>query len=124
MSVIRDNLQAGPESGAAQQCFLAPLSGQVPAGGNLQASVKTLGWQKGALGITSSQAGSISVQRYVDQAGTMPIGAAITVALTANTPAAVYWADAIPFGSLQITVANTGGSPANLTAQTLLLQSI
>ena len=43
-----------------------------------------------AVAATLSQAGTLVVQRYIDPAGTIAIGAAISQVMTANTPAYVW----------------------------------
>src|SRR5690348_9254459 len=57
------------------------------------------GLQVGAVGVTSTQTGLISVQRYLDDAGTVKQGPALTQALTANTPAVLNITDGNPFAS-------------------------
>lgn len=117
------------EQGESLQCFLVAsihgLAGPVPLSGNVKSAlVPTFGWQKGGVGVKSDQAGTISVQRYLDQAGEVPVGAAITANLTANEAAAVTWSDGLPFGSFQATVTNGSASAAaNLSEITVLLQS-
>lgn len=117
------------EQGESLQCFVAAaihgLAAPVPISGNIKSAiVPTYGWQKGGVGLKSTQAGEISVQRYLDQAGNVPVGAAVTAALTANQAAAATWSDGLPFGSLQVTVTNTSASAAaDLSDVTVLLQS-
>lgn len=68
------------------------------------------------MGLTSSQAGNLTVQRYADGAGQIPLPAGVngapTVAIVANTPVSVSWADGTPTGSIAITVTNSSGSTA------------
>lgn len=130
MSVIpaHEAVSSPHEQGESLQCFVLAsvhaLAGPIAASGNVKSAViPTYGWQKGGIGVTSSQAGQLSVQRYLDAAGTIPVGAPITASLTAGMAAAVTWSDGLPFGSIQAEVTNTGGSPANLTNVTVLLQS-
>jgi hypothetical protein len=64
-------------------------------------------------GVTLSQARSISVQRYIDLAGNVPVRAAISAALSANTPgAATVTNDGIAFQSFRITISNSSSSAA------------
>jgi hypothetical protein len=76
-----------------------------------------------AAAVTSSQNGVLTIQRYIDAAGTIPIGIAPTQAITANTLAWTWVNDGMPFLSWRVTVTNTGGSTANLT-NVALLQTI
>jgi len=71
---------------------------------------------------TSSQAGAINVQLYVDAAGTIKQGAVQTVALVAATPNILNVNGALtPFQSFTVQITNTGGSPATITGYALLL---
>jgi hypothetical protein len=64
------------------------------------------------VGLTSSQAGVLSLQRYADLAGTIPVGAAITQNLTAATAASVGVNDGLPYLSFAFSITNTSGSTA------------
>jgi hypothetical protein len=72
------------------------------------------GYPKIAIGATSSATGSISVQRYLDQAGLIPQGPALTQALTAAAPGVLNIADGSPFQSFTVTIA--GGTLSNVGA--------
>lgn len=111
----------GGELGPALQCSQSAaqlgLNASVPATGGLPGSViVSNGWKLFSVGLKSTQAGQISIQRFLDLAGTVPQGAAVTVALTANTAAyATVGTDGLPFASVQVTVTNSGGSAATLS---------
>lgn len=68
-----------------------------------------------SVGITSTQAGTLNVQRYIDKAGTVAQGSALTATLTANTAAVIDNSDGKAFGSYTIQVINSGSSPATLS---------
>jgi hypothetical protein len=70
---------------------------------------------------TSTQAGTISIQRYADVAGTIKQGSALTGSLTSNTAAIVSTSDTLPFQSLQINITNSSGSTAATLSNILLL---
>lgn len=70
------------------------------------------GYPKLAIGATSSSTGSISVQRYIDAAGLIPQGAALTQALTAATPGVLNVTDGLAFQSFTITI--SGGTLSNV----------
>lgn len=72
------------------------------------------GYPKIAIGATSSATGSISVQRYIDQAGLIPQGPALTQSLTAATAGVLNINDGAPFQSFTITI--TGGTLTNVGA--------
>ncbi len=119
-----DYVDCGPKL----QKFLTPasisLSTSVAASGaNTSALISSNGYSTFAVGVTSSQAGTLTVQRYLDQAGTIPQGAALTATLTAATPAVVNATDGAPFGAFTVEVSNTGTAAATLTNTGVLLQA-
>ncbi|QEL14781.1 hypothetical protein [Limnoglobus roseus] len=82
----------------------------------------TLGLQLVAIALTSSQAGNITVQRYLDDAGLIKQGPVLTQAITANTAAVLNITDNNPFATFTVNVSNSGGVAANLTNLGILLQ--
>jgi hypothetical protein len=84
-------------------------------------AINTLGMTRGAVGLQSTQAGTLTVQRYVDAGGLIPLSTPATAPLVANTPVSVGWSDGLPCGSIIISVANSAGSPATLSLATVLL---
>lgn len=87
----------------AQLGLTAPgTSGLIQAGG----------YPKIAVGAQSSTAGSVSVQRYIDQAGTVPQGVALTQALSAGVAGVLNVTDGLPFQSFIVTI--TGGTLSNV----------
>jgi hypothetical protein len=99
------------------------LPSSIAASGNVQSSlIVTEGFSLISVGVTASQNGSMSVQRYLDAGGTVMQGPSVQVALTAGTAANLDVLDGKPFASFQITIANSSGSISNLTNFALLLQ--
>lgn len=123
LSIVGGEL--GPALQSLQTAAQLGLNGTVPAGGNLPGNVLVSnGWKLFAVGLTSTQAGQISIQRFLDLAGTIPQGAPVTAALTAATAAyATVGTDGLPFASLQVTVSNSGGSAATLSKVQGLFQA-
>lgn len=110
--------------GAADADVLLTLT-PVPNGGQVQSGVvKANGFKGLAVGVKSTQIGALNVQRFIDEAGTIPVGAVLTAALAANVSNWVSVNDGQPFAALQITVTNTSGTNATLSAFGILLQSI
>jgi hypothetical protein len=68
-----------------------------------------------AVGATLSTAGTLVIQRYLDVAGTIAIGAAISQVMSAATPATAAFNDGIPAASCIVTITNTSGGVGNLT---------
>lgn len=80
----------------------------------------TLGCRGLAASAQLTQTGVLSIQRYIDLAGTIPIGAAITQAMTATVLATVSVSDGLPAASWQVSIQNTSGSTGTLTNASLL----
>jgi len=80
------------------------------------------GYNKLAAAATLSQTGTLTLQRYIDAAGTIALGSAVTQAMTANVSATVWVNDGQPAASWRVTVQNTSGSTGNLTGVALLEQ--
>lgn len=59
------------------------------------------------IGVTLSRAGTLTVQRYIDDAAQVKSGALDTVTLVAATPNFLKINDDVPFGSYVITITNT-----------------
>ena len=116
------------DCGPKLQKFLTPanigLSTSVAAAGaNTSAPILSNGYSAFAVGVTSSQAGTVTVQRYLDQGGTIPQGAVLTATLTAATAAVVNATDGVPFGAFTVKVSNSGTVTAALTNTGVLLQA-
>lgn len=130
MSLIQTqmNINTPVDIGMVLQCPILPLTMNLATSINGSASVTsqvilTNGMKNFSFGITSSQAGSVSIQRYLDQAGLIPVGAAITASLVANTAAYADSVDSIPYQSMVISVSNSSGSSATISNCLLLLQA-
>jgi hypothetical protein len=96
----------------------------IAAGGNWTSGVIYAdGFRTLAAAVTSSQVGAISIQRYLDLAGLVPQGPAISAALVAATPQVVNVQDGVAFQSFTVKITNTSGSTANLSNFGLLMNS-
>ena len=99
-------------------------SGTIAAAGNFTSGVLPGdGFRYISVGLTSSQNGSLQIQRYLDAAGTVAQGAAVTQTLTAATAAVLNVNDGLIFRSFTIKITNTGGSPATITNFAFLMSS-
>jgi hypothetical protein len=95
-----------------------PLSSSITSNLILSDGMKAV-----AVGVKSTKAGAINVQRYLDDAGLVPQGAALTAALIANTAGVLNVTDGNPFASFTVNITNTDVSnPAALTNLAILLQ--
>lgn len=100
------------------------MPASIAGSGSAQSSlIVTGGFSLISAGVTASQNGSMSIQRYLDTGGTVLQGAAVQVALVAGTPANLDVLDGKPFASFKLTITNSSGSTSNLTNFALLLQA-
>lgn len=96
----------------------------IAASGNFTSGViPANGYKVLAIGVTSSQAGSLNVNRYLDPVGTILVTTQSTTALTAATAAVVVLNDGKPFSSFTYQITNTGASTATVSGFYVLLQS-
>lgn len=65
--------------------------------------------------VESTQAGQLTIQRYADLAGLIPIGTVATQAISASTQAWTAINDGTPFLSYSVTITNTSESTATIT---------
>lgn len=99
------------------------LPGTVPASGNIQSSlILTEGFSLISIGITASQAGTLSIQRYLDAGGTVVQGAASQITLNANAPANLDIMDGKPFAAFSVTITNSSGSTSTISNLAILAQ--
>ncbi|MFA4994205.1 MAG: hypothetical protein WC521_02750 [Bdellovibrionales bacterium] len=100
------------------------LPASIPANNSVQTSlIRTGGYSLISAGITATQAGTLSIQRYLDDGGTQVQGAPISIPLAANTPSNLDVLDGLPFASFILTAANGTASVSTITGFALLLQS-
>jgi hypothetical protein len=126
MQTMNDQGNQVNPGGAMQVLVPAAVHGlpaTIAASGNVTSNLLfSDGMQVAAVGVTSSQGGTITVQRYLDDAGLIKQGAALTATYTANTAQVLNITDGNPFASFTVNLSNTGGSTANLTNLGILLQ--
>lgn len=122
------NCNTPVDQGSPLQVQLLPedigLALTVAASGSVVSNVVLNGGYKAfSFACKGTQTGTISIQRYIDQEATIPMGSAITGSMSANTDTVVTNVDGKPFQSMIITVSNSGGSTSTLTNTLLLLQA-
>jgi hypothetical protein len=81
------------------------------------------GFRSIAAGVELTQAGTIKIQLYVDQAGNVPQGTAVSTTLTANEANSVSTYDGAPFQSFTVTITNSSGSSAATVSDFVLLMN-
>lgn len=71
-------------------------------------------------GVTSDHAATLTIQRYADLAGLIPVGPLLSQALVANTPGWTGVADGLPYLSFAVSIINSAGAVANITHAAIL----
>jgi hypothetical protein len=100
------------------------LPATIAASGNVNTSlIKTDGYTLISAGVTLTQNGTMSIQRYLDDGGTQTQGAAISVPVVAGIASNLDVLDGKPFASFVLTVTNGAASVATISGFALLLQT-
>jgi hypothetical protein len=103
---------------------LPPPPATIVASGNYTSLLIVAdGFKALACGVTSTQAGALSIQRYIDKAGLIAQGPAISSTLVAATPNIVNSNDGLPFQTFKVIITNTGGATATISNFGLLLNA-
>jgi len=125
--VAQVDLLSGPGANPNLVGVTLPTTGTIPATSGTWVSgvIASDGFKSISVGATSNQSGgTITIQRYLDRAGLIPVGAPIASgAFVAATPQFVSVNDGVAFQSFKITIANTAGSAATITNFGLLLSA-
>lgn len=83
--------------------------------------IASTGFSRIAVGLTLSQAGELTISRYLDEEGAIKAGPDQTQALVADTPEVLNLHDGVLFASFQISIANSAGTGATLADTAILL---
>lgn len=89
-------------------------------GATWQSDLLPAGFAGAIAAILSDHAGTLTLQRYADLAGLLPVGALITQAVTGNTPASAGAVDGRPFLSFNVSFINGAGAAANIAAFSII----
>jgi hypothetical protein len=117
-SIYYEPVSTGPDALLDLAAFGPFPPTTIPEGGSFTSGILPGdGFKTFAIALTSSQAGSISVQRFLDAAGTIPVAAVNTQALTAaaSPPNVLTITDGLPYLTFKVTITNTGGAAATVT---------
>lgn len=68
----------------------------------------------------SDHAATLTIQRYADLAGLIPVGPLYSQAMTANTAAWTGGNDGLPYVSYAVSIINSAGAVANITNAMIL----
>lgn len=119
----------GPAAQVDLSTWTGLSAGGVPgatigAGGNFTSlPIQVPGFRNIGIGAKLTQSGTITIQRYLDKAGLVPVGALISVVLAANVSNWATVNDGLPFQSFVFVINNTSGSTGTLSNFAVLLQA-
>lgn len=102
---------------------VAPLLGYptvIADGATWNSDLLPAGFAGAIAAILSDHAGTLTLQRYADLAGLLPVGALITQAVVANTAASAGAVDGRPFVAFNVAFINSGGAVANIQAFSII----
>ena len=112
----------GPPSAVELTAAELGLASEVPGSGSISSGVvPTYGAPRLAVAAALSEAGSVSIQRYLDKSGTIATGPPLNAALSANAIAIVDNNDGTSFQSVVVEISNTTSTAAELSAFMLVL---
>lgn len=101
-----------------------PVPGTIAASGTFDAGLMPAdGYKALAVGATLSQAGTLSVHRYLDRDGRVPQVAPNVAALEPGAPAVLNLIDGKPFASFAVQIVNNGTVAASLTNFAILMNA-
>jgi hypothetical protein len=101
------------------------LPASIPAGQTWTSPVlPSTGLSHVAMGVKSTQGGTLTVQPYLDNAGLITAGSPQTAALSANTAQTLDHAFTTLFQSFTVAISNSGAAPATQSNVIALLGSV
>lgn len=109
-------LKSYPNFGTVRAVPALGYPSTVANGATWQSDLLPAGFAGATAGILSDHAGTLTLQRYADLAGLLPVGALISQAVVANTPAWVGANDGLPFLSFNVEFVNASGAIANIAS--------
>lgn len=120
---VQQQVASGATAGSAVMAWPATLASAATFN-NSGTPIALQGFARFAAGGVLSQAGTVSLQPYLDLAGSVPVGTPSTAVLTAGSAFAVVGvvASTSMAQSVKVTIIN-GGTAGTLTSPVLVLQS-
>ena len=115
--------EAAANTAAINELTLFTTPGSVPASGNVQSSIiNTHDYEQAAFGFLAGGDLTASIQAYLDEAGTIPVGSPVTLSAAA-TSGVVQLPSGTIFRSVQVTLSNAGTSAVSLTKALLVVRA-
>lgn len=68
-----------------------------------------------------NQTGIMTVQRYMDLAGTIPVGDLLSDTMSSGNQSVIWANDGVPFASFVVTIQNTSGALGTLSNTSILI---
>lgn len=113
-------LTAFPNFGTQRLVPRAGYPSVVADGATWQSDLLPAGFAGATAGILSDHAGTLTLQRYADLAGVLPVGVLLSQAVAANVAAWVGANDGLPFLSFNVQFVNGTGAVANVASISIL----
>ena len=85
--------------------------------------IVTAGWKSIMFAATSTAIGALTIQRYLDLAGTVSLGSLSSQALSPGAANYLCVNDGLPYVSFVATITNPGGVSATISKTALILAS-
>ena len=115
--------EAAANTAAVNELTLFTTPGSVPASGKVQSSIiNTHDYEQAAFGFLAGGDLTASIQAYLDEAGTIPVGSPTTLSAAA-TSGVVQLPSGTIFRSVQVTLSNAGTSAVSLTKALLVVRA-
>lgn len=110
---MADTLSVGPASQTQVPQNVHNLPSSIAPNSAVNSNLIAVdGYTKVAVGLTSSQSGLLSIQRYLDPNGAVAVGAPVTLAIVAGQPVALTVNDGQMFSSFEVVLTNSSGITA------------
>jgi hypothetical protein len=114
----------GPKAEYVPTALIASVPGTVAASGSWTSALMTAdGYYDFSLGVTQSQAGSITLLRFIDDLGQVALDTGQSTALTAATAGVLIVVDGHPCATFQVKISNSGGSTGTVSAFAALMSA-
>lgn len=113
-------IKSYPNFGIVKATPPTPIPAVIADGATYNSDLMPSGFGGVSAAATSDHAATLELQRYADLAGLVPVGALLTQAMTAATPAWVGVNDGLPYVSFAVSIVNSSGAVANITNGAIL----
>lgn len=108
-------IAAYPNFGTSVATPPAGAPGAIADGATYNSDLISGGYGGVIVGATSDHAATLTIQRYADKAGLIPVGPLSSQALVGGTAGWTGFADGLPYVCFNVAIINSAGAIANIT---------